>query len=50
MQELHAELKSKDYPYLNPGLEESELGLSLELLDPFGNRLRLNQPPSAPRV
>ncbi|MGY0233702.1 glyoxalase superfamily protein [Longispora urticae] len=43
VRELHAELRAKAYPSLNPGLEDDELGLSLTLLDPFGNRLRLNQ-------
>lgn len=43
--ELHAELKAKDYPYLKPGLEEDAgIGTVLELIDPFGNRLRLVQP------
>lgn len=40
--ELHAELAAKDYPFLNPGLcssPGSDDGVSLVLLDPFGNRL-----------
>lgn len=44
VRELHAELAAKDYPYLKPGLEEDEIGLSVTLLDPFGNQLRFNQP------
>lgn len=43
--ELHAELAAKDYPFLNPGIHEDELGTCVELLDPFGNRLRLVEPP-----
>ncbi|AJC54892.1 glyoxalase superfamily protein [Streptomyces sp. 769] len=42
---LHAELTAKDYPYLRPGLEEDEFGTCLTLTDPFGNRLRFNEPP-----
>ncbi|ANZ15437.1 glyoxalase superfamily protein [Streptomyces noursei] len=41
---LHAELTAKDYPYLRPGLEEDEFGTCLTLTDPFGNRLRFNEP------
>jgi ribosomal-protein-alanine N-acetyltransferase len=44
--ELHAELAGKDYPYLRPGIGESEIGTGLELIDPFGNRLRINEPPA----
>ncbi|WP_328383006.1 VOC family protein [Streptomyces sp. NBC_00400] len=41
---LHAELSAKSYPYLRPGLEQDETGTSLTLTDPFGNRLRFNEP------
>ncbi|MEU9122242.1 glyoxalase superfamily protein [Streptomyces sp. NPDC048506] len=44
VRELHAELAAKDYPYLRPGLEHDEIGTCLTLLDPFGNRLRFNEP------
>ncbi|MBB5937397.1 glyoxalase superfamily protein [Streptomyces zagrosensis] len=44
VRELHTELLGKNYPYLKPGLEEDEIGLSVTLLDPFGNQLRLSQP------
>ncbi|MFK0291197.1 glyoxalase superfamily protein [Streptomyces sp. NPDC090442] len=40
---LHAELATKGYPYLRPGLEEDEFGTCLTLTDPFGNRIRLNE-------
>ena len=43
---LHDELKAKDYAYLRPGIEEDEFGVGLTLLDPFGNRLRVVEPPS----
>jgi ribosomal-protein-alanine N-acetyltransferase len=46
VRELHAELAAKDYPYLRPGIGESEIGTGLELIDPFGNRLRINEPPN----
>lgn len=42
----HAELHTKEYPYLKPGVSEDEIGTCVELIDPFGNRLRLNEPPS----
>lgn len=46
----HAELGAKKYPYLNPGISVDEMGTSMTLLDPFGNTLRLNEPPDdAPR-
>ncbi len=44
---LHAELSSKEYPHLRPGLETDEIGTSVSLLDPFGNTLRFNQRPSS---
>ena len=37
---LQKELIAKDYPYMKPGLEEAPWGLSVEVYDPFGNRLR----------
>lgn len=47
VRELHAELKTKSYPYLNPGLSPSpgddEGGVCLHLPDPFGNWLRIDQ-------
>ncbi len=41
--DLAAELTSKHYPFLNPGVYTDELGTWLELTDPFGNRLRLHE-------
>jgi hypothetical protein len=45
---LHAELQTKNYPYLSPGPETSpgdddEGGACLNLLDPFGNSLRIDE-------
>lgn len=47
VRELHSELQAKDYPYLNPGVGpspgEDEDGACLQLLDPFGNTLRIDE-------
>ncbi len=39
---FHRELHSKDYPFMNPGLDEGpgEKMLSTELIDPFENLIR----------
>ncbi|MCR9254786.1 MAG: VOC family protein [Alphaproteobacteria bacterium] len=37
---LHGELMGKDYPNLRPGLHDLPWGRQLEVIDPFGNRLR----------
>ncbi|HEX2046338.1 MAG TPA: glyoxalase superfamily protein [Acidimicrobiales bacterium] len=42
----HAELSGKEYRYLNPGIAVDEIGTCMTLLDPFGNTLRFNEPPS----
>ena len=36
----HAELDSKKYSYMNPGIENLPWGRVLEVIDPFSNRLR----------
>jgi ribosomal-protein-alanine N-acetyltransferase len=46
VRELHAELSAKNYPNLRPGLTTDEIGTCLQLLDPFGNALRFNEPPA----
>ncbi len=47
VRELHAELQTRDYPHLNPGLETSpgvdQGGACVTLLDPFGNCLRIDE-------
>jgi len=47
VRELHAELQAKNYPYLNPGLGcspgDDTGGACLNLLDPFGNCLRIDE-------
>ena len=44
VRELHAELTAKNYGYYRPGLNKTFYGaLQLTLLDPFGNRLMLDE-------
>ncbi len=46
VRELHAELQAKDYAFLNPGINNSpgnDQGSCLNLLDPFGNTLRIDE-------
>jgi ribosomal-protein-alanine N-acetyltransferase len=40
-----AEPRAKTYRYLDPGVSVDEIGTCMTLLDPFGNTLRLNEPP-----
>jgi catechol 2,3-dioxygenase-like lactoylglutathione lyase family enzyme len=42
---FHAEISAKKYRYLRPGINEGfgKNGKSLNLTDPFGNKLRFNQ-------
>ena len=42
---LHAELRAKEYPFLNPGIGEGPAGgREMQLIDPFSNRLRFYEP------
>lgn len=44
LQDLHAELAAKGYANLRPGICRTPWGgREMELLDPFGNTLRLNE-------
>ena len=44
IRELHAKLLAKNYGYLRPGIERAPWRADcMELTDPFGNRLRLNE-------
>jgi uncharacterized glyoxalase superfamily protein PhnB len=44
LEALHAELAAKDYPYMNPGIEDAPWGAKLmTVIDPFGNALRFNE-------
>lgn len=41
---VHEELSGKNYGYLRPGIERTPWGsMCMELIDPFGNRLRLDE-------
>ena len=37
---LHGELSEKNYRYNRPGLQKQDWGLEMQVIDPFGNRLR----------
>jgi uncharacterized glyoxalase superfamily protein PhnB len=42
--EFHTEVTSKGYRYLRPGVEETFYGAKcMEVIDPFGNRIRFNE-------
>jgi len=46
LREFHAEITAKNYGYYRPGLETTFYGaLQMKLLDPFGNRLMLDELP-----
>nr|WP_283956532.1 glyoxalase superfamily protein [Azotobacter chroococcum] len=38
--ELHAELTAKNYGYSKPSIQDTGWGQVLEVIDPFGNRIR----------
>lgn len=40
IQLLHAELIARNYRYMRPGLENEEAWRSVEVTDPFSNRIR----------
>ena len=45
VEDFHRELTGKNYGYLRPGLERTEWNtLSLNVIDPFGNMIRFNEP------
>ena len=42
--DLHAELIAKEYKYLRPGVEIAPWNAKcIEVIDPFGNRIRFNE-------
>lgn len=44
VREWHAELAAKNYGYWRPGLQKTFYGaLQLRLLDPFGNRIDIDE-------
>ncbi len=40
---FHAELAAKGYGYLRPGVEDDGDSLQLQVIDPFGNRIRFDE-------
>jgi catechol 2,3-dioxygenase-like lactoylglutathione lyase family enzyme len=42
---LHAELRAKGYPFLNPGIEPHGPGREMMLLDPASNQIRFFERP-----
>ena len=47
LDELHRELRAKDYQYLKPEVEDAPWGARvMTVLDPFGNHLRFNEFPN----
>ena len=40
---FHAEITARNYGFLRPGLQIQPWGRTLELTDPFGNRLQLTE-------
>lgn len=42
---LHAELRTREYPFLNPGIEPHGNGREMQLIDPASNRIRFFEPP-----
>jgi uncharacterized glyoxalase superfamily protein PhnB len=44
IEEFHREITGKDYKYLRPGLETTFYGTRcIQVIDPFGNRIRFNE-------
>jgi catechol 2,3-dioxygenase-like lactoylglutathione lyase family enzyme len=45
VEEFHRELTAKNYGYLRPGLERTDWNtLCVNVIDPFGNMIRFNEP------
>lgn len=45
VEEFHRELTARNYGYLRPGLGKTPWNtLALDILDPFGNMIRFNEP------
>jgi catechol 2,3-dioxygenase-like lactoylglutathione lyase family enzyme len=41
---LHRELHSRDYPFMNPGIEPRGIGREVTVLDPASNQIRFFEP------
>ncbi len=49
IENFHANITSRGYEYMRPALEETNFGsLCVEVTDPFGNRIRFNEPVTGP--
>lgn len=44
IEDLHAELRAKQYKYARPSIEEKPWGKDMTITDPFGNRLIFTHP------
>ena len=43
IEDFHREINSKGYRFMRPGIEETFYGSkSVQVIDPFGNRIRFN--------
>jgi predicted enzyme related to lactoylglutathione lyase len=47
IEDFHRALSAKNYGHMRPGLEDNPWGLGFQVWDPFGNRIRFNQPKPA---
>ena len=49
LEPFHAEISAKGYGYMRPGLERTfHNSRQVEVIDPFGNRLRFDEPADTP--
>lgn len=44
VEDLQKELAAKNYRYMKPGVTSQEWGKEMEVIDPFGNRIRFIEP------
>jgi catechol 2,3-dioxygenase-like lactoylglutathione lyase family enzyme len=47
LDDLHRELRSRQYNYLRPGIEDEPWGRVMKVIDPFGNRILFAEKPGA---
>jgi len=45
--DFHRELASRDYGYMRPGIDDHDWGRTVQVWDPFGNRIRFTERKSA---
>lgn len=41
---LHRELRERDYPFMNPGIEPRGIGKEVTVVDPASNQVRFFEP------